>query len=73
MSEDVLHLDLENVHQADTIALALAIRRASEKKWLTEGQVDAILADAKRFRDRLARGEIITTGDLDAPTSTGEQ
>lgn len=69
--DEVLNIDLENTGQVDTISLALAVRRAKEKGWLTAPQVDDIIADANRFRSRLTQGEIITTGDLDAPTSTG--
>jgi hypothetical protein len=46
------------------------MNRALRKGWFTEQQMDEIIEDARRFRVRIANGEMISTADLDAPTST---
>jgi hypothetical protein len=65
-----LHIEITSTDQIDTIALSLAMNRALRKGWFTEQQMDEIIEDARRFRVRIANGEMISTADLDAPTST---
>ena len=69
-NETIESFTINSVDQIDTVALALAMRRAKEKGWITQDQLNAIVTDAGYFAQRLARGEMITLGDLDA-TSTG--
>lgn len=55
---------VQSEEEANTVGLALALKQAQQKGWITSQQFEVILDNAVLFKERLIAGDEIMTDDL---------